>query len=85
MGQDPGPGDGEPVGLDPHVLDELCVLLVLEVAVDAVLAVGAVVDHGGLQLGEGVPDARALALGVPCALDLKGLNGSILFKELIVQ
>jgi hypothetical protein len=60
-GLDPGPGDGEPVAADPEPRHQVEVLLEAVVVVAGDITRGPVHDPAG-QMGEGVPDARSLAV-----------------------
>jgi hypothetical protein len=69
LGEDPGPGDREPVGGRADVLHQRHVLPVAVVVVVGHIAVLVVLDVPR-RVGVGVPDRGALAVLVPGPLDL---------------
>ena len=70
-GEDPGPGDGEPVGRQAKRLDQVRVLDVAVVGVTGDVA-GVAAAHLSRGVAEGVPHRRAPPAGGRRALDLVG-------------
>src|SRR5262249_54550158 len=71
LGEDPRPGDREPVRVRADVLHQRDVLLVAVVMVVGDVAGVVILDLPG-RMGVGVPDRDALAVLVPGPLDLIG-------------
>src|SRR5262249_19763255 len=69
LGEDPRPGDGEPIGVRAETLHQRDVLLVPVVVVVSDVAGVIVLDVPG-SVAIGIPDRQALAVLVPRALDL---------------
>ncbi len=74
FGNDPRPGDGETVGRDTHLLDQVEVFVQAMVVIAGDIAVVAAMD-AARHVGEGIPDGRFTSVLLRRSFDLEGGGG----------